>query len=182
MNIYQKLSEARCELQQRAFKKSGQNKFAGYSYYELGDFLPSINELCKDKGLLPVVDFTASEARLRLFNVDKPEEVIEFTSPMGSASLKGCHEVQNIGAVETYQRRYLYMTAFEIVEHDAVDSMPKADTPKMATIDQATALEEYAVSLGGDVQAYIDKLDLKSLSYAEAEKLIQRCKGKEAKQ
>ncbi|MNP43870.1 ERF superfamily protein [compost metagenome] len=47
---------------------------------------------------------------------------VEFTSPMGSAALKGCHEVQNIGAVETYQRRYLYVTALEIVEHDALDS------------------------------------------------------------
>jgi hypothetical protein len=41
---------------------------------------------------------------------------------MGSAALKGCHEVQNIGAVETYQRRYLWVTAMEIVEHDALDA------------------------------------------------------------
>jgi hypothetical protein len=42
---------------------------------------------------------------------------------MGSANLKGCHEVQNIGAVETYQRRYLYVTALAIVEHDALDAV-----------------------------------------------------------
>jgi hypothetical protein len=47
---------------------------------------------------------------------------VTFTSPMGSAQLKGCHEVQNIGAVETYQRRYLYVTALAIVEHDALDA------------------------------------------------------------
>ena len=41
---------------------------------------------------------------------------------MGSAALKGCHEVQNIGAVETYQRRYLWVAALEIVEHDALDA------------------------------------------------------------
>jgi hypothetical protein len=46
---------------------------------------------------------------------------------MGSAALKGCHEVQNIGAVETYQRRYLWVAALEIVEHDALDSSPGAD-------------------------------------------------------
>jgi len=31
------------------------------------------------------------------------------------------HDVQNLGAVQTYLRRYLYVNAFEIVEHDAID-------------------------------------------------------------
>lgn len=44
---------------------------------------------------------------------------------MGSAALKGVHEVQNIGAVETYQRRYLWVAALEIVEHDALDETVK---------------------------------------------------------
>jgi hypothetical protein len=46
---------------------------------------------------------------------------------MGSAALKGCHEVQNIGAVETYQRRYLWVAALEIVEHDALDATTGKD-------------------------------------------------------
>ena len=40
---------------------------------------------------------------------------------MSSASLKGCHEVQNLGAVETYIKRYLYQNCFEIVESDVLD-------------------------------------------------------------
>jgi hypothetical protein len=55
---------------------------------------------------------------------------LEITSPMGSAALKGCHEVQNIGAVETYQRRYLWVTAMEIVEHDVLDATNGKDTPQ----------------------------------------------------
>jgi hypothetical protein len=51
---------------------------------------------------------------------------------MGSAALKGCHEVQNIGAVETYQRRYLWVTAMEIVEHDALDATTAKDAPAAA--------------------------------------------------
>jgi hypothetical protein len=50
---------------------------------------------------------------------------------MGSASLKGCHEVQNIGAVETYQRRYLYTTAMAIVESDALDATTAKEEPKV---------------------------------------------------
>jgi hypothetical protein len=49
-------------------------------------------------------------------------QFIEFKCPMSSAALKGCHEVQNLGAVQTYLRRYLWTNAFEIVEHDAIDS------------------------------------------------------------
>jgi hypothetical protein len=52
---------------------------------------------------------------------------IEITSPMSEAALKGCHAVQNLGAVQTYIRRYLWVTALEIVEHDAIDSSSGAD-------------------------------------------------------
>jgi hypothetical protein len=46
---------------------------------------------------------------------------------MAEANLKGNHEIQNLGAVETYQRRYLWMTAMEIVEHDILDSGREKD-------------------------------------------------------
>ena len=57
---------------------------------------------------------------------------------MSSAALKGCHEVQNLGAVQTYLRRYLWVTAMEIVEHDALDSSeplkPEAKKPEVKTV------------------------------------------------
>lgn len=129
MNVYKKLQAARVALQGTALKKSGNNKFAGYNYFELGDFLPTINDLFHKAGLCSVVSFGPELATLRVIDTEDGSSV-EFTSPMGSASLKGCHEVQNIGAVETYQRRYLYVTALEIVEHDALDAVtgdPKQD-------------------------------------------------------
>ena len=52
---------------------------------------------------------------------------VSFTSPMGSANLRGCHEVQNIGAVSSYQRRYLYTTALAIVENDVLDAVTGDD-------------------------------------------------------
>jgi hypothetical protein len=50
---------------------------------------------------------------------------------MSTAALKGCHEVQNLGAVQTYLRRYLWVAALEIVEHDALDATTgkKGDGP-----------------------------------------------------
>ena len=138
MNVYQKLNACRVQLQKSKLTKSGNNKFAGYQYFELGDFLPTINTLFSEQGLFSKVSFSADVAELQVINVDKPDEVITFTSPMGSASLKGCHEVQNVGAVETYQRRYLYVTALEIVEHDALDASEPAQ-PKRFDLNASLA-------------------------------------------
>jgi hypothetical protein len=60
-------------------------------------------------------------AYLQITDVEDGTSVM-FTSPMSSAALKGCHDVQNLGAVQTYLRRYLWTNAFEIVEHDALDA------------------------------------------------------------
>ena len=129
--IWNKLQQARVQLQGVKMKKSGHNKFAGYTYFELGDFLPTINEIFNVIGLCGVVSFTASEATLRIVDTESGQEAI-FTCPMASAQLKGCHEVQNLGASITYIRRYLYVTALEIVEHDALDATTGADVKASA--------------------------------------------------
>ena len=130
MNVYQKLNAARLTLQSTKLSKSGHNKFAGYKYFELGDFLPTIQNIFADVGLCGVVSFGTQSATLSIINVEKPDECINVYSPMSTASLKGCHEVQNLGAVETYVRRYLWVTALEIVEHDALDSSKPIDESK----------------------------------------------------
>jgi hypothetical protein len=130
MSVYTKLNEARAKFHALELKKSGHNKFAGYSYFELGDFLIPGLQVFREVGLCPVVAFTSDTASMRIIDTETNEEIV-ITSPMGSAALKGCHEVQNIGAVETYQRRYLWVAALEIVEHDAVDAVTGSDKPNL---------------------------------------------------
>ncbi len=122
MNVYQKLNYARKEFHGIELKKSGHNKFAGYKYFELGDFIIPALIIFDEVGLASIISFTKEYADMRIINVEKPEEVITISSPMSSAALKGCHEVQNLGAVQTYLRRYLWVAALEIVEHDALDA------------------------------------------------------------
>jgi hypothetical protein len=129
--VYAKLQKARIKLQSAAIKKSGHNKFAGYQYFELGDFLPTINEIFNELGLCSVISFDKELATLRIIDTDNGG-AITFTSPMADANLKGCHPIQNLGAVETYSRRYLYVTALEIVEHDALDATTGQESPKSA--------------------------------------------------
>jgi len=122
MNVYQKLNKARDIFHQSEIKKSGRNNFAGYSYFELGDFVVPALKIFSEVGLTSVIRYEAELAIMDVINTDNPVEAIQFTSPMSEAALKGCHPVQNLGAVETYVRRYLWVTALEIVEHDALDS------------------------------------------------------------
>lgn len=121
MSVHRKLMQARIALQGRKMNKSGLNKFAGYSYFELGDFLPSVMDIFNETGLCGVISFGTDVATLTITDVDGGGEIV-ITSPMAEAQLKGCHPVQNLGATETYLRRYLWVTAMEIVEHDALDA------------------------------------------------------------
>ena len=128
MSVYKKLQQARMLLQGTKLTKSGKNKFAGYEYFELGDFLPAIQKICHEIGLCGAVSFTEHMAYLQINDVEDGTSIM-FTSPMSSAALKGCHDVQNLGAVQTYLRRYLWTNAFEIVEHDALDATTGAVEP-----------------------------------------------------
>jgi hypothetical protein len=147
MSIYKKLMSARMALQGTVLKKSGLNKFAGYNYFELGDFLPTCNKIFADAGLCDAISFTSDIATMTVFDVDSGESIV-FTSPMGSAALKGCHEVQNIGAVSTYQRRYLWVTAMGIVEHDALDALDQ-NAEQKAKDDQKAAYDALVVDKMG---------------------------------
>ena len=128
--VHKKLMAARVRLLHTKLQKSGLNKFAGYKYFELGDFLPEIQIIFNELGLCGVVSYDAGYATLTITDMDDGT-VIVITSPMAGAELKGAHPIQNLGAVETYQRRYLWMTAMEIVENDIIDSSPqKVEEPK----------------------------------------------------
>ena len=129
MSIYAKLSQARVKLQKENLKKTGNNR--SFKYFELKDFLPRVNEIFDELKMCAVVRYSSDLATLTIYDCEK-DESIEFTSPMVQKALPSGTEIQNLGAIRTYQRRYLYLTALEIVEDDLVDSMPpeKAEQKK----------------------------------------------------
>ena len=141
MGVYKKLAEARKMMRSRTLKKSGHNKFAGYNYFELGDFLHPALEIFDQLGLISIVSFTKEQAELCVVDTEGGGEII-FTCPFGSAALKGCHEVQNMGACQTYNRRYLYTLALELLEHDALDST--TGSGNIETIDVSMMIDHLA--------------------------------------
>jgi hypothetical protein len=132
MTVHKKLMQARIKLQGMELKKSGENKFAGYKYFELGDFLPQTMQIFHDLGLASVVSFDTEYARLCITDCEDGT-TLTITSPMAEANLKGAHPIQNLGAVESYQRRYLWLCAMEIVEHDIIDASEPQQPAKPAT-------------------------------------------------
>lgn len=123
-NVYQKLAEARSELGKVSLKKSGFNGFAKYQYYQLDDFLPQINVINQTLGLCSWVDFGNDDyIKLHIVDADNPESEIIFSSRNVGAGIKGAIAIQNMGGEQTYQRRYLYLQAYEITESDAIEAV-----------------------------------------------------------
>ncbi len=173
MNIYQKLMTARIELQKHKLEKTGKNTFSKYSYFELEDFLPAVQKIFHEVGLCGIVSFKHDLAFLTI--TDGSEQFIEITTPMADAQLKAATPIQNLGAVHTYLRRYLWVTAMEIVEHDVVDPLPAQinvqefiDAINLTdTIDQLTRVYTQAI------QGVTDKEVIKQLKVAASNRKFQ---------
>lgn len=140
MNLMQKIAKARVLLQKKNLKKSGLNKFAGFKYFELADFLPAVNEIFDELGLYAEFCIVPTDtekydgineiitvppvASLTIYDAENPSvSPRRFTSDIAEAGTKGASPIQQLGSIHTYMRRYLYMEALEIVESDALDAV-----------------------------------------------------------
>ena len=128
VNIYAKLIEARKMFLESGVKKSGVNRFAEFKYFTLEDIIPVKQKIFRELGLLDTISFEDDRAILLLTNVDKPEEMIIFASPLEEDESLIKNPIQKLGAVQTYVRRYLYMTLLDITEADTVDAVSDKPT------------------------------------------------------
>lgn len=185
--IYQKLQECRVELQQKNLKKSGKNSYAGFEYFELKDFLPTVNSMFAEKKMFSNFSMDDVSARLKITDTEDKSEVV-FTSPIAQLELKGCNAIQALGGTHTYLKRYLYINALEIVEADMVDAVsgkkeelkqePSADEDMifsvMANIDKLSALTKY---YGENKNKVTDKAKFNKLYADTAKKLRANVNG-----
>ena len=155
MNIYEKLQTSRIKLQEMKLKKSGLNKFANFSYYELADFLPQINKIFGEMKLFSKFDLLTEKATLTIIDIEKEESIIVFESDKIEAVLKGTTSIQGLGATHTYLKRYLYLNALEIVENDFVDASIGKETEKQVKPEAKTETKKEATIK--DVINYIEK-------------------------
>ena len=152
-------------LHKMELKKSGENKFANYTYFELKDFIPQTMNIFHDLKLASVVSFTEELATLLILDLEDNSQIL-ITSPMAQANLKGAHPIQNLGAVESYQRRYLWLAAMEIVENDILDAPPAEQAPPtkkrpQAVIEGQPGAWQLKVTLApdGDVREWLKVIE-----------------------
>jgi len=166
MPVHKKINEARIAFHALPLKKSGHNTFAGYKYFELSDFVIPALRIFNDVGLCAIISFSETTASMHIVDVEDGTQVI-IHSPMGSANLKGCHEIQNIGACETYSTRYLWTAALCIVEHDALDATTGKSEPaprvKFISDEQFAELQGLVDMTGTDRNLLYKHYKIKSL-------------------
>lgn len=181
MTVHKKLNEARVQFHALPLKKSGRNTFAKYSYFELSDFLVPALQICNSVGISCTISFCDNLATMRVVDVEDGSTII-FTTPLADATTKGQLPIQSLGSQHTYIRRYLWMLALEIVEHDAIDAAV-AQAPAQAAIEDADAahiqqlLQATKTNAGAMAKHYgVDNLN--ALSADQAKDAIKRLEAK----
>ena len=79
--VYQKLQKARVKLQNVELKKSGHNSFAGFKYFELGDFLPTVNSIFFELGLCSVFTIDNNEGIVIKHHTGNRNKVAKVINP-----------------------------------------------------------------------------------------------------
>lgn len=118
-SVMKKLQKSRVDWQSKPRKKSGFNKFQNFKYFVLKDILPTVNEIFNKNGLYSQYNLTKDYAELIITDSSTGDYLI-YRIPVQKLDNP---TMQNIGAINTYSKRYLYMNALEIEEdEDELDS------------------------------------------------------------
>jgi hypothetical protein len=116
-------------LQNTKLSKSGKNKFAGFEYFELDDFIPQVTAIFDKVGLCGIVSFTPETAYLTVHDTDG-DGFVTFTSPLVMAENAKGQAIQSMGSTHTYFRRYLWLMCMEITQNDVIDAADQVEPAK----------------------------------------------------
>ncbi len=146
-NLNDSIISIRVKLQNSKLKKSGKNKFAGFDYFELADFLPKLNELMLEE---QVNDRFYIKDDLATLELQKGEEInvytmpfVLFSTPLNKNGQPSMQDIQYLGALNTYYKRYLYLNAFGITDGEVIDSMNNNELSKNNEPDYRKELIKY---------------------------------------
>jgi len=129
--INEAIIKARVELQKTNLKKSGRNRFANFDYYELADFLPTLNIIMERLGINDIFTIEDGYAKLTLIKGENMQSYaipfVMFDVPKNKNGQPSMQQIQYLGALNTYYKRYLYLNAFGITDGEVIDSMDNSN-------------------------------------------------------
>lgn len=190
----------RVKLQNAKLKKSGKNKYAGFDYFELADFLPKLNELMLEEEINDRFYIKDDYATLE---VQKGEEINTYTMPFvmfetpvnlkvnqttgETREVKSMQDIQYLGALNTYYKRYLYLNAFGITDGEVIDSMNNEEMTAKKTVARRKPISkaspkqiELIQSLVSDIPAMLEYYGvekIEELTITQASEIITKKKG-----
>lgn len=146
----------RVKLQNAKLKKSGKNKFAGFEYFELADFLPKLNELMLEEEMNDRFYIKDGYAVLELIKGDAKQEYTipfaQFDVPVNKQGQPSMQEIQYLGALNTYYKRYLYLNCWGITDGEVIDSLDTTDL--QPNVNYKQLLMDRLVELNMDVRQF----------------------------
>ena len=173
----------RVSLQNLKLKKSGKNKFAGIEYFELADFLPALNELMLKEN---INDQFTIENDMAILVLRKGEESQEykmpfkiFDTPLNKNGQPSMQDIQYLGALNTYYKRYLYLNAFGITDGEIIDSMNTNELKEVVKTDYRQLLIDYCNNKNIDMTEIARKNKLNAKSSQNAFKKVLESLGAE---
>ena len=189
--LNERIISIRVKLQNSKLKKSGKNKFAGFDYFELSDFLPRLNELMLEEGINDLFTIEGDEAKLTLLRGEEEQTYkmpfVMFNVPVNKSGQPSMQEIQYIGALNTYYKRYLYINALGISECEVIDSMDnnevketKKSTTEKKEVKASPKQIELIQNLVSDIPAMLNyyKVEkIEDLSIQQASEIITKKKG-----
>lgn len=182
-NLNDSIISIRVSLQNLKLKKSGKNKFAGFEYYELADFLPALNELMQKEN---INDQFTIENDMAILILRKGEESQEykmpfkiFDTPLNKDGKPSMQDIQYLGALNTYYKRYLYLNAFGITDGEIIDSMDTSDLKEVDKTDYRQLLIDFCNSKNIDMTEVAKKNKLNAKSSQNAFKKVLESLGAE---
>lgn len=174
----------RVELQKKKLEKTGKNKFAGFDYFELADFLPTLNELMLKEGINDIFSIENDLATLTLIKGEEKQSYsmpfVLFETPLNQKGIKSMQDIQYLGALNTYYKRYLYLNAFGITDGDVIDAIDNSSLGKENTDSTITKEQKQKIlslvetsKINNMLEFYgVEKID--ELTYAQASEIIKR--------
>ena len=188
-NINEVLATIKTELAACKLKKTGNNKFAGFNYFELGDFLPQLTAIIHKYGANDLFsienDGQKDWAVLHFYYNGEVTKTMmpfkEFPTP------KGMQDIQYLGGEMTYYRRYLYMQMFNITDADLVDSLDNTKVKPKTTepAKKERTPEQLAQKLSAEQTEFLVKNgytgNTSNLTVADAIKITEELKKKPVK-
>lgn len=121
--IYNKIQKGKKIFLEAGIKPTGRNSFQKYNYFEMKDIEHTLLRVCEELQISTRFVFSSTSANLIIRDEEDGIEVY-YSLPLPEVKVvdDARKAMQEIGSIQTYAMRYLYIQAFEIVVTDTIDN------------------------------------------------------------